>query len=333
MYDIIGDVHGYMAELELLLTTMGYSSKAGFWSHPTRKAIFVGDFINRGPNSKGVLSLIRKMVEAKSGFAILGNHELNAICYFTYNSAGKPLRHPSMATALELDQIKMEYKVEANPINMELFERDIKWLRKLPFYLEFNGFRVAHAYWNDEAIAVINQAHEDGKLKKVHLRKITDKHSDESKAVAQITRGIEFLLPHDFSIKCSKNVKRLSFRVKWWLSLEGKTFRESNFGNKFSLPEITIPKEFFDTTSIYYQEPYKIYDSQQPILFIGHYCLGGGKNQFPAPNVCCVDSCVASGGSLSAYRYDEGDTELHYHKMVSVVGKNHPLYEKTGSVI
>ena len=65
-------------------------------------------------------------------------------------------------------------------------------------------------------------------------------------------------------------------------------------------------------------EPYKVYETTEPLLFIGHYCLGGGANQFPVSNICCVDSCVASGGSLSAYRYEDGDVVFDASKMVSV---------------
>ena len=48
-YDIVGDVHGQADKLEALLLAMGYRQHAGAYWHPTRKAIFVGDFIDRGP--------------------------------------------------------------------------------------------------------------------------------------------------------------------------------------------------------------------------------------------------------------------------------------------
>lgn len=318
MYDIIGDVHGYLKQLEMLLAKMGYELIDGVWQHKTRKAIFIGDFINRGPNSKGVIALVRKMVKNGSGFAIIGNHELNAICYFTLTANGYPLRKPSVTSIEELEKVREEYRDKDGIINQKALNRDIKWMRKLPFFIEFEGFRVAHAYWDNHAIALAQSLYEDGKIKKHSLRKIIDKHTPESKAVQQLTRGIELELPHDFSIKCNKGIKRLSFRVKWWQSLEGKTFRESNFGNKFYLPELTIPKEFFDSHSPYFIEPYAIYNDSNPLLIVGHYCIGSGDVQFPAKNVCCVDSCVASGGVLSAYRYDIGDKEFDMAKLIWV---------------
>ena len=48
-YDIIGDIHGHADKLEAMLRTLGYRRTAGAWRHPDRQAIFVGDFVDRGP--------------------------------------------------------------------------------------------------------------------------------------------------------------------------------------------------------------------------------------------------------------------------------------------
>ena len=46
MYDIIGDIHGHADELVSLLELMGYRQRAGgVYEHPSRHAIFVGDFV------------------------------------------------------------------------------------------------------------------------------------------------------------------------------------------------------------------------------------------------------------------------------------------------
>lgn len=50
-YDVIGDLHGHAAALEALLARMGYRKREGAWRHPDRTAVFVGDFIDRGPSS------------------------------------------------------------------------------------------------------------------------------------------------------------------------------------------------------------------------------------------------------------------------------------------
>jgi len=47
-YDIIGDIHGHAGALCVLLKDMGYQEHGGVWRHAERKAVFVGDFIDRG---------------------------------------------------------------------------------------------------------------------------------------------------------------------------------------------------------------------------------------------------------------------------------------------
>ncbi|MCK9903640.1 polynucleotide kinase-phosphatase [Frankia sp. Cpl3] len=81
-FDVIGDVHGCRAELEQLLTRLGYALRrddAGRpvgASHPDgRRAVFVGDLVDRGPDTPGVLRLAMGMVAAGEAFAVPGNHE------------------------------------------------------------------------------------------------------------------------------------------------------------------------------------------------------------------------------------------------------------------
>ena len=63
-YDIIGDIHGHADALKALLTHMGYRESRRVWRHPGRKAIFVGDFIDRGPKQVETVEIARRMVEA-----------------------------------------------------------------------------------------------------------------------------------------------------------------------------------------------------------------------------------------------------------------------------
>ena len=92
-YDIIGDIHGHYHDLLELLKKMGYSqSEQGHYYNPDRQAIFVGDYIDRGKNSKQVVQLVRTMQENDSAIALMGNHEYNAICFHTKGSSGDYLR-------------------------------------------------------------------------------------------------------------------------------------------------------------------------------------------------------------------------------------------------
>ena len=80
-FDVVGDIHGCRAELELLLDKLGYAIKrdetgrAVGASHSARRAVFVGDLVDRGPDSPGVVRLVMGMVESGDAFCVPGNHE------------------------------------------------------------------------------------------------------------------------------------------------------------------------------------------------------------------------------------------------------------------
>lgn len=76
--DVIGDIHGCVTELILLLDRLGYAPGAGgAWRHPEGRVVaFLADFADRGPDSLAVFRLVDKMVEAGSAIvATLGNHD------------------------------------------------------------------------------------------------------------------------------------------------------------------------------------------------------------------------------------------------------------------
>ncbi|GAA3277043.1 polynucleotide kinase-phosphatase [Streptomyces lavendulae] len=71
-FDIIGDIHGCASELETLLGKLGYEDGV----HPDgRSAVFVGDLVDRGPDSPGVLRRVMGMVGSGNALCVPGNHE------------------------------------------------------------------------------------------------------------------------------------------------------------------------------------------------------------------------------------------------------------------
>jgi protein phosphatase len=80
-FDVIGDIHGCRAELEGLLRELGYAiardelGRAVGASQTGRRAIFVGDLVDRGPDSPGVLRIVMGMVGAGDALCVPGNHE------------------------------------------------------------------------------------------------------------------------------------------------------------------------------------------------------------------------------------------------------------------
>ncbi len=85
-FDLIGDVHGCRAELETLLGNLGYDIECDEVgrpvdaSHPDgRRAVFVGDLVDRGPDSPGVLRLVMGMVDHGHALCVSGNHEAKLV--------------------------------------------------------------------------------------------------------------------------------------------------------------------------------------------------------------------------------------------------------------
>ncbi|MEV7092077.1 polynucleotide kinase-phosphatase [Amycolatopsis sp. NPDC051045] len=71
-FDVIGDVHGCAAELEELLAELGYVDGV----HPAgRTAVFVGDLVDRGPDTPGVLRRVMAMASSGNALVVCGNHE------------------------------------------------------------------------------------------------------------------------------------------------------------------------------------------------------------------------------------------------------------------
>jgi polynucleotide kinase-phosphatase len=80
-FDIIGDIHGCYDEAVQLLRTLGYevteTSNGTTAAHPAgRKVVFVGDLVDRGPNTPAVLKLVMNMVRAGTAHCVAGNHDV-----------------------------------------------------------------------------------------------------------------------------------------------------------------------------------------------------------------------------------------------------------------
>jgi protein phosphatase len=81
-FDIIGDVHGCRDELASLLGRLGYVTERSdglgdVFRHPNgRKAVFLGDLVDRGPDTPGVLRTAMAMVEAGTALCVPGNHDM-----------------------------------------------------------------------------------------------------------------------------------------------------------------------------------------------------------------------------------------------------------------
>jgi hypothetical protein len=304
MYDIIGDVHGHASMLKKLLLKMGYVKANGSFSHPSRKAIFVGDFINRGPEIRKTIKLIRAMVENGHAQAILGNHELNAIIYHLKDKEGLRFVKEPHKYFLSLFKTIDEYS-----LNSLEWKEQLRWMRSLPLYLDLGEIRVVHACWSDSAIEIIDSIREEGRIRKKTFKKIQkNSNSELNKSIWLLTKGVNLKMPGDLKIVNNKGISPRSFRTCWWEKPANKTFKQMSFESKYELPAYTIPIEILPITYPYPKDA--------PILFFGHYCRSKGPFILKS-NVCCVDSCVTGSKTLLAYQWD-GEKKLSEKKLISV---------------
>ncbi|MBC2876693.1 MULTISPECIES: polynucleotide kinase-phosphatase [Streptomyces] len=118
-FDIIGDVHGCRAELESLLDRLGYRVERDDRGRPVdavhpagRTAVFVGDLVDRGPDSPGVLRLAMGMVEAGHALCVPGNHENK----LGRHLSGRTVRHThGLAETIEqLEREEPEFRERAH---------------------------------------------------------------------------------------------------------------------------------------------------------------------------------------------------------------------------
>ncbi|MFC9925867.1 polynucleotide kinase-phosphatase [Streptomyces sp. NPDC127190] len=106
-FDIVGDIHGCSAELESLLGKLGYVDGV----HPEgRTAVFVGDLVDRGPDSPGVLRRVMSMVKSGNALCVPGNHENKYGRYLK----GRNVRHTHglAETIAQMEQESEEFRQE-----------------------------------------------------------------------------------------------------------------------------------------------------------------------------------------------------------------------------
>lgn len=147
--DIVGDIHGEHGVLLRLLRRLGYRGRDG---HPDgRTLVFVGDLIDRGPDSVAVVQEVQALVEAGHAQAILGNHELNLLVGDRKDGNGW-----FWPEAEDHDQHRGRYRDITRPSKAERAEITA-FLETLPVALEREDFRVVHACWHASSVTRLRE--------------------------------------------------------------------------------------------------------------------------------------------------------------------------------
>jgi hypothetical protein len=151
--DIIGDVHGEIDALRALLARLGCDIARGTVERPI---VFVGDLVDRGPDSIAVVLLVEQLVEAGVAQMVLGNHELNLLTVDAKEGNGWFLHRE--ATDGWRDDHGALVPFVSREASADDRARIASFLRSLPVVLESPELRVVHAAWSRPAIEAARQA-------------------------------------------------------------------------------------------------------------------------------------------------------------------------------
>lgn len=292
MYDLIGDIHGHAPELRQLLQQLGYAPDAqGIYRHPEgRQVIFVGDFIDRGPAIRETLQIVRGMVDGSAALAVMGNHEYNALAFWTLDPTGGHLRPHRPHHILQHIRTIEEFSTK------ELFaewQDYLAWFQRLPLFLELPGLRVVHACWDARYIAQLHEWLLNDRLTDDFLLRASRVGSAEFEAIEVTLKGHETKLPGDHHFFDKDGHRRTMVRTAWWRDPAASTYHSYYLESIAALADQPVDVALLPDAS-YYQD-------ETPVFF-GHYWLRGEPQLLTLHSVC-LDYSVAKGGELVAYRW------------------------------
>lgn len=156
--DLVGDIHGELEVLKSLMEHLGYSPSG---SHPQgRTLVFLGDLIDRGPDSPGVVRLVSDLMERGRAVAVMGNHDLNAAAELLKADNTWLMGHGPVQPS--------ERIISGDHERTEL----IRFCKSLPIAGVRHDLRVIHACWDDAALATLQGAPDPVTALREHRAKV-----------------------------------------------------------------------------------------------------------------------------------------------------------------
>jgi hypothetical protein len=258
------------------------------------------------------------MVDAGTALAVMGNHELNAIAWFTPDpeNPGECFRKH---TKQNLHQHQMFLKeVDGTPLHGEL----VDWFKTLPFWLELPGLNVVHACWNGPFIAELDRVlgpsrtlpdamHGEAFAQPADASSKDNADFTLFKALEALTKGMEVNLPAGHTFRDADDHVRDRIRVQWWQS------GEVSYADGAEVPpSIRSQLAAMDSAEHIPAHATLGYSAEPPVIF-GHYWRTGTPEIIGEGRLACIDYSIAKGGELVAYRW-EGETMLVNEHFVTV---------------
>ena len=147
--DIVGDIHGELEALQDLLRHLGYDSEG---NHPQgRHLVFVGDLVDRGPDSLGVVRLVSRLMENGGASCIVGHHARNLLL-------GKRRAGNEWFWGEGQELRDNGHRIEQVLANDDTRVEIMLFLLRLPLALQRADLRVVHACWDTLAVKSLPEA-------------------------------------------------------------------------------------------------------------------------------------------------------------------------------
>lgn len=264
-YDVIPDLHADPVRLEDTLTLLGEDAQPAF----------LGDFIDGKANAaddETVLVRTRALIDAGAP-AVMGNHELNAILFHTFD-AGGPLR------AHDDKNLRQHASfIDRFGIATPAARHWVEWFLRLPLWQDLGELRLVHACWNQAAIDLIRARRPDGRLQPEDLPEISSETTAFGRAVKLLVTGPEVPLPSGYAFTDKAGHLRHDVRIAWWRS-GARTWKEAALSvpDPSALPEQPLP----DMPDIAFYP-----DGEVPV-FVGHYKMLG-RPMIEGASAVCLD--------------------------------------------
>lgn len=317
-YDLIGDIHGQYNKLTSLLTKLGYQpaslrkKKHGesfqvpqTWKHPEgRRVIFLGDYIDRGPKVREVLLTVHGMVAAGDALAIMGNHEYNAVCYYTSDGNGGFLRPHTDRNKHQTSATRSVF--EKTELGWSEWPDWLEWMKRLPMFLDLGGLRCVHACWDTQGIESLKGR---SLTDSAFLHASATKMSPEHRAIENVLKGPEIPARDGNLFRDKEGTYRDTIRTRWWDIRDGLTISDL----------VMPPGSMADSMKVdsWLLRRLPNYGPEEPPVFFGHYWLPADAPKAPlAPNIVCLDFSGGLDGPLVAYRWN-GERHLQAANFVT----------------
>ena len=260
--DIIGDVHGEIESLQRLLQHLGYDENG---NHPhNRLLVFVGDLIDRGPDSWAVFQLVKRLLQSNKALCIMGNHELNLLIadteaspeeahafmpkynYIPEKKSGNHWFHGLPENMLDkADENRFPTHIDTQCVLRTAAQREeiIDCIDQFPLILESSQLRIVHACWHAPSVEIIRNLPTTMTAKETYnhfLKAIREKYPNTTEdnfdlclqnenPIKTITSGLERKLfstekPYDTGRKMRNTV-----RVLWWDGVDSEKRDSQDF--------------------------------------------------------------------------------------------------------